>query len=147
MRDAREKPDGDDDGARPDEEQVRGRIGQAGRRRRGPRRAPSARGFDPARGGFAAAAGAHPALAGATADARVAASELRAAVEDLAEKSIDDDLVGRRRVAGVVRERTRALIARAEDVAVAAMGELAAAASREASREATGGRRFKLPIY
>ena len=101
----------------------------------------------PRGGGFAAAAGAHPALAGATADARVAASELRAAVEDLAEKSIDDDLVGRRRVAGVVRERTRALIARAEDVAVAAMGELAAAASREASREATGGRRFKLPIY
>ena len=47
------------------------------------------------------------------------------------------------RVAGVVRERTRALIARAEDVAIAAMGELAAAASREA----TGGRRHKLPIY
>jgi hypothetical protein len=87
----------------------------------------------------------HPALAGATADARVAASELRAAVEDLiAESSIDDDdRVGRRRVAGVVRERTRALIARAEDVAIAAMGELAAAASREA----TGGRRYKLPIY
>lgn len=87
----------------------------------------------------------HPALAGATADARVAASELRAAVEDLiAESSIDDDdRVGRRRVAGVVRERTRALIARAEDVAIAAMGELAAAASREA----TGGRRHKLPIY
>ena len=91
------------------------------------------------------AAGAHPALAGATADARVAASELRAAVEDMVE-SIDDpdDPVGRRRVAGVVRERTRALIARAEDVAIAAMGEVAAAASREA---ATGGRRFKLPIY
>ena len=99
----------------------------------------------PRGGGFAAAAGAHPALAGATADARVAASELRAAVEDLiAESSIDDDdRVGRRRVAGVVRERTRALIARAEDVAIAAMGELAAAASREA----TGGRRHKLPIY
>ncbi len=98
----------------------------------------------PRGGGFAVF---HPALVGATADARVAASELRAAVEDLAEKSIDDDRVGRRRVAGVVRERTRALIARAEDVAVAAMGELAAAGSREASREATGGRRFKLPIY
>ena len=86
----------------------------------------------------------HPALAGATADARVAASELRAAVEDLIADAIDDDdRVGRRRVAGVVRERTRALIARAEDVAIAAMGELAAAASREA----TGGRRYKLPIY
>ena len=86
-----------------------------------------------------------PALAGATADARVAASELRAAVEDLIAECIDDDddRVGRRRVAGVVRERTRALIARAEDVAIAAMGELAAAASREA----TGGRRHKLPIY
>ena len=99
----------------------------------------------PRGGGFAAAAGAHPALAGATADARVAASELRAAVEDLIAECIDDDddRVGRRRVAGVVRERTRALIARAEDVAIAAMGELAAAASREA----TGGRRHKLPIY
>lgn len=89
----------------------------------------------------------HPALAGATADARVAASELRAAVEDMVE-SIDPgcsiDPAGRNRVAGVVRERTRALIARAEDVAIAAMGEVAAAASREA---ATGGRRFKLPIY
>lgn len=97
-----------------------------------------------ARVGSNPAAGAHPALAGATADARVAASELRAAVEDMVESIDVDDPVRRNRVAGVVRERTRALIARAEDVAIAAMGEVAAAASREA---ATGGRRFKLPIY
>jgi chromosome segregation ATPase len=104
-------------------------------------------------GGGKEGAGVHPALAGATADMRVQASELRAALDDL--MSIADPggalKLADTGQARAVRERTRALIARAEDVAVAAMGAVESGAERAFSKaagtNANGGRRFKLPIY
>jgi chromosome segregation ATPase len=95
----------------------------------------------------------HPALAGATGEVRVAATELRAALDDL--MSIADPggalKLADTGQARAVRERTRALIARAEDVAVAAMGAVESGAERAFSKAAgtngSGGRRFKLPIY
>ena len=104
-------------------------------------------------GGGEEGAGVHPALAGATADMRVQASELRAAVDDL--MSIADPggalKLADTGQARAVRERTRALIARAEDVAVAAMGAVESGAERAfvkaAGTNGSGGQRFKLPIY
>ena len=104
-------------------------------------------------GGGEEGAGVHPALAGATADMRVQASELRAALDDL--MSIADPggalKLADTGQARAVRERTRALIARAEDVAVAAMGAVESGAERAfvkaAGTNGQAGRRFKLPIY
>ena len=95
----------------------------------------------------------HPALAGATGEVRVAATELRAALDDL--MSIADPggalKLADTGQARAVRERTRALIARAEDVAVAAIGAVESGAERAfvkaAGTNGQAGLRFKLPIY